>query len=276
MHLKIFSSALLFAGVASAQNAVPFPTNVEIDVIFPRNDTYSPVDVFPVVFAIQGATAAWDFGFHFDWDINYADGYANNGLVSSGYASGGAGLIDHERPPSDPFIVANKTVVFCNACGEHVFKLTWEFGFYTNCTQQGSTFEIESRRFNVRDSLYFTIKKGAKLPDITEPGSCPQLGSVLGLAGNSSSGCVHIGDSGIAANPCAIKVDQAFAASVTAGVGTTAPGLPSKTAPTTTPATKTTTGGGGTTGAGGPTGTGAAGRAEVNLAALLGVAALMV
>ncbi|TPX06880.1 uncharacterized protein E0L32_002376 [Thyridium curvatum] len=51
---------LFFACALSAektpQNQQPtLPTRLEVDLIFPRNDTYAPIYAFPVVFAIRGA-----------------------------------------------------------------------------------------------------------------------------------------------------------------------------------------------------------------------------
>jgi hypothetical protein len=35
-----------------------FPATVEVDLIFPRNDTYAPSALFPIVFAFQNAALA--------------------------------------------------------------------------------------------------------------------------------------------------------------------------------------------------------------------------
>ena len=262
----------LSASLAWAQNIVPFPSNVEIDVIFPRNDTYDHAEVFPVVFAIQGAKAAWDFQFHFEWDINYADGYASDGLVEFGRAGN---IFDGVPAPSDPFIVTNRSISMYKASGDHKYRLSWEFGFYTNCTDHGSSFEIESRAFNARGSLVFTVKSGAKKPDIAEPGPCPLLGSVVGMQGNSSGGCVHVGDSGISANPCAVTVNAAMASSVTSVIGTTN-SYPSFTRTTTTSMTPGASGATPTGTAGGRASGNGAARPGMDVAAVIGLAALLV
>jgi hypothetical protein len=37
---------------------VTFPTTVEVDLVFPRNDTYAPSAIFPIVLAVHNAHAA--------------------------------------------------------------------------------------------------------------------------------------------------------------------------------------------------------------------------
>src|SRR3569833_1100481 len=136
--------ALLARSVyAAAGDVIPLPTNIEIDLSFPRNDTYDHAKVFPIVFALQGAAAAWNFGFHFQWRLSYADGFASNGLDD--FATLSSSSLGSELPPSDPFILANRTVVLSESNGEHKYTLAWEFGFYANCSLDGSTFRAEGR-----------------------------------------------------------------------------------------------------------------------------------
>ena len=262
----------LFAGYAFAQNTVTFPSNVEIDIIYPRNDTYDHAEVFPIIFAIQGAKAAWDFQFHFDWSINYADGYASNGLVSYGRAEN---VYEGVSAPSDPFIVANRTISLFKSSGDHKYKLSWKYGFYTNCTTDQTGFTIESRAWNAQGSIIFTIQSGAKKADITEPGPCPLLGGVVGMQGNSSSGCVHLGDSGISANPCAVTVNAAMASSIINVIGTTNSGLDFTRSTSTSGGSSASATPTGKSNGNGPSGNGAA-RPGMNVAAALGIAAILV
>ncbi|KAK7980312.1 tRNA-guanine(15) transglycosylase-like protein [Apiospora arundinis] len=45
------------SAVTSPPPAAPYVHNLEVDFIFPRNETYKETDVFPVVFAFQGLAA---------------------------------------------------------------------------------------------------------------------------------------------------------------------------------------------------------------------------
>lgn len=53
--LALFLASLLGAVGAGA---ITFPATVEVDLVFPRNDTYTPAALIPIVFAIQNAQLA--------------------------------------------------------------------------------------------------------------------------------------------------------------------------------------------------------------------------
>ncbi|KAL6235795.1 hypothetical protein BDW75DRAFT_239887 [Aspergillus navahoensis] len=42
-----------------------YPATIEVDLLFPRNETYNNMTGFPIVFALQNADAASTFG----WDL---------------------------------------------------------------------------------------------------------------------------------------------------------------------------------------------------------------
>ncbi|THC87758.1 hypothetical protein EYZ11_012793 [Aspergillus tanneri] len=49
----------LLVGVAVGLGAIVGASGVlEVDLVFPRNETYAPTDYFPVVFALQNAERA--------------------------------------------------------------------------------------------------------------------------------------------------------------------------------------------------------------------------
>lgn len=47
---------LLSAGVASAGRKLP--ADIQVDLVFPRNETYAPTQMFPTVFAIDNFDSA--------------------------------------------------------------------------------------------------------------------------------------------------------------------------------------------------------------------------
>lgn len=82
------ASLLSLFFTSSQAQSVSLPSNVAVDLVFPRNDTYNPADTFPVVFALQGASAAWTFGFFFEWRIWRAQGCEGEcGIVDTGRLS---------------------------------------------------------------------------------------------------------------------------------------------------------------------------------------------
>jgi hypothetical protein len=67
--------------LASGALGQTYPAIVEYDVIFPRNDTYAPVAVMPVVFAIQNPQAGVPLQFEINWWI-YENGRHENPLLN--------------------------------------------------------------------------------------------------------------------------------------------------------------------------------------------------
>ncbi|KAL5337628.1 hypothetical protein BJX70DRAFT_368785 [Aspergillus crustosus] len=70
--MSLITAWLALAATAAA--AISYPAAVEIDVLFPRNETYSPDQIgFPVVFAVQNAEASYDFGWLLSWQLRPAN-----------------------------------------------------------------------------------------------------------------------------------------------------------------------------------------------------------
>lgn len=67
MFVRLLS--LFAAGTLTVAQLINLPTTVEIDLVFPLNETYALIKPFPVIFIIQNAAAAWNFGFQFQWNI---------------------------------------------------------------------------------------------------------------------------------------------------------------------------------------------------------------
>ncbi|KAL2016191.1 hypothetical protein VTK56DRAFT_4080 [Thermocarpiscus australiensis] len=64
--LAVLPAALLWAAQVGAAT---FPVTVEVDLIFPRNDTYGPSPLFPIVFAFQNAALAPSIDPAFDLEV---------------------------------------------------------------------------------------------------------------------------------------------------------------------------------------------------------------
>jgi len=58
------------ATLVRAQQAITTPQHIEVDIVFPRNETYKPADVFPIVLAVQNITTLRAMGqVTGSWDI---------------------------------------------------------------------------------------------------------------------------------------------------------------------------------------------------------------
>lgn len=199
-----------------AQTITKFPANIEIDIIFPRNETYAAVAPFPIVFAIQNAKAAWDFGFHFDWELSNESGLQD---------SGGLFAENTTQFPSDPYIFINYTLGLedwgSSAADLRSWNLSWTFSFYGNCTDTADSWELQTGVTNSAGTMQFSSVAGGASPDIlaaaNTSGGCALFGSIVPVQANLTN-CPHIGDTGIGQNPCGVKIDESVASMISASV----------------------------------------------------------
>ncbi|KAK3290976.1 uncharacterized protein B0H64DRAFT_411070 [Chaetomium fimeti] len=68
------------AALAAAAEVVTTPRQFEVDIVFPHNETYKPADTMPIVLAIQNASVAWSIGpFSIFWTITHLQGNSISG-----------------------------------------------------------------------------------------------------------------------------------------------------------------------------------------------------
>ena len=97
----VWSLLVLLSCCSTAQ--VAFPTTVEVDLIFPRNDTYAPTALMPIVFAIQNSQLAAPLDLNFQYDIfqlGAPDGPSVSGILDLRWA---------KFSSSDPFFAFRST-----------------------------------------------------------------------------------------------------------------------------------------------------------------------
>jgi hypothetical protein len=216
----MFSCLLFFlfwAKWAVSADSGTLPATVEIDIVFPLNQTYTLIDPFPVIFVIQNATVAWRFGFTLEWNITgVADGDSFTDIFGSGFLFGGENPV-HPVPPPDPYIVVNSTRF--PTVTEKVPAGKWTLGWSYSaspCTQSGNIIDIDlTGEVVAQGSLSFTVEAGGASPDFTS--SCPTLAGQVGMMADLL-GCPQLGTPN-ASNPCGAKVDAAQASSISAVLG---------------------------------------------------------
>jgi len=218
------------AGLVNITTSKTTPLNVEIDVIFPRNDTYAHADAFPVIFAIQNNAPALRLG-----------NYVLSWLIRPYSSAGNESWIEYMKyetnspaynPPlaQDPLLVINQTTTLAKSINpaNRAYELVWNFSWYVRCQANGNQWDVNSTQPMVTDRLIFTIQEGTTKPEITAGSQCPELGSLIGVAQNLSHPgdfgvndyCPVLGDTGFEANPCAAKVDAAIAKTISSVLGT--------------------------------------------------------
>lgn len=210
---------------SSHAQSVTLPSNVAVDLVFPRNDTYNPADTFPVVFALQGASAAWTFGFFFEWRIRRAqDCEGECGIVDTGRLSvdqGEFGTVSFGS--EDYYLYEDESTTLSGNWGlgvaaggfQGAYSLEWDFGFLRNCSDDGGAIQSEGGQTDFSGSNIFSVVPGAS-PDIrTQLEECPISGGVVGVEANLD-GCPGLGATAVEADPCVVEVPDDVVSKVVA------------------------------------------------------------
>lgn len=224
------SAALLLASDAATAQDIP---HFELDVIFPRNETYLPAETFPIAFAIQNLTALRTLGdFDIGWDIMpYAYGRTAGGIT---YDMGDFEMLEDGGDGTSIF-VANSNVTGWigekNRRGEQ-YALHWHVAWYglkDRCGTEGTSvfghimFDVQAdwERRETRVEVPLGL-----MPDIKEVPECPEFGTVVEIrppVGNSTCETVVGENTGREGHPCAVRVDKDLANSIesrAAGIAT--------------------------------------------------------
>ncbi|GAB1317945.1 hypothetical protein MFIFM68171_08155 [Madurella fahalii] len=230
-HLLALIYALaVTAGFVVAQEhdtSVTYPATIELDLVFPRNDTYAPAPVFPLIFAVQNlAAAAPSTSLFIDWFVaKPGDQWLASGSVR-------LDLAVWANTTENPHFVALWTEKLNQADSAGIYNLLWMLRF-TNCTTGPGYYggAEASSASDVRSTTVFTVREGAQRPDFVDgPDNCPVHGLTIGITGTMGTdgfdftgqdnghrgACGVISDSPPPANPCAAKVNVAAASSISA------------------------------------------------------------
>lgn len=211
--------ALALAGLSTAQTNPHF----EVDIIFPRNETYTVSDSFPIAFALQNITAANSVGdFIINWGIlALEDGYINRGRLTDSGALGEKGSLDKGNYTVLVTYTDVSEWIEYKKPGD-VFVLRWNLSW----PHRGDQCEGEpwwDGRSKVIGEIHFSIetdgerewgKSKAVEPDVARAGECPVLASVVEIRPNAAnSSCPEI-VTGMEGTPCDVVVDNELAGSI--------------------------------------------------------------
>jgi hypothetical protein len=216
--MRLFGQALVgllalqscrFAG-AGVQAAV-----VEVDLVFPRNDTYQPGRI-PILFAVQNSALAVPLAMDVGWIIWEIGGNRT--------AFGSRRLRCDELGQSDPFFTSEFMDSSKTTDNEGTWNLVWDVQSQ-NCSGKDNYKEI-GQILHTRQ-LIFTTKKGAQQPDVLQgtsacdrsPGITFNVTDTMYISpsdnmGRDSCNVLAPGPSPIA-NVCAIAMGPAVVATAT-------------------------------------------------------------
>lgn len=216
---------LITACTATAQSQGP--ATFEFDLVFPRNETYAPTALMPVVFAFRNSPAWIPLIPILRWDIRILP---SGEFVDSGTIDLAWGI----NATTDPYILAFSSLALNAADGN--YSVVWDL-VYGNCTatagaQFGGPDQTGLFRNQTFNNTNFAIRKGAQSADLAAESSCPaRQGFALNVtatrtvddiaAWEQRNVCGVVADPRPVPSPCALKFDAAAASSVNAALTST-------------------------------------------------------
>ncbi|KAL4903341.1 hypothetical protein BDW74DRAFT_156202 [Aspergillus multicolor] len=165
----LFLLSLLTTLTASQKTS----TTVEVDQIFPRNETYAPTRYFPIIWGLQNATTAYPYAFTLYWRLRLADSavfvlegdgrFPESDNLDETYSSGAA--------PTDPIVFHDFPLKMRNFTTGH-WELQWRFGFEYNCSLSDPGFPDEHSSKQPWNNVTFSIAEGGKSVELLDNREC--------------------------------------------------------------------------------------------------------
>lgn len=223
----------LLSTVAQWASATTFPSTVEVDLVFPHNDSYAPSTIFPIVFAFQNAALAPTLDPGFELSI------LQNGDVNSNVTySPQLDLRNTNFSGSDPYYVYTflSNINTTSDGNPTPYLLQWQFGA-GNCSGPASGTSNITGGFRTMN-VFFTIQNGAQVPDLTASADTSTCSNISHFAFNVTdtlpvldpgekydgrNTCAVLSDEQPmpSGNPCAVQVGSATASSISAAMTAT-------------------------------------------------------
>lgn len=228
LHSNVWLSGLAWLSLLACGSSLVKAANsasgvMEVDLIFPRNDTYDPIDNWPVIFAVQNFEMARSFDGFLHWDA-WLDADDTHSNVFSWT------MIDFKDLNSSRSGTQFLSETTRKLQGiEGTWRLRWSFSL-RNCTvdmkdedsmPQSIGFATHYRQ------IVFTTKKGAAQLDFaayTESGACHDTDGIAYNVSETISRwgvdniCPIIPDTMPPPNPCAVEIDKETASNISFGL----------------------------------------------------------
>ncbi|KAL7765407.1 hypothetical protein ACKLNR_003323 [Fusarium oxysporum f. sp. zingiberi] len=237
--MRAFPSTLISLGLAalaaaSDEDVVSFPAIGEVDIVFPREDTYAAEAPFPVIFGLQNAPVLTTFSGTLNWELNCA------------YTLFGIGrLYLNFLPDSEPYYFLNTSKAIADADEGDQFQywrgeedsciLKWDLRWTTVCEpRKDGSLLLKNNQFERSGNVTFTLRPGAKTARkaIAEYDGCAIGGTAVKVERNHTVGCPILAeDASPKPKPCGLDVKKARSSLAEAVVKptTSLTAIPSKT-----------------------------------------------
>ena len=178
--MKASSLTALAAHVAVAYTQ--YPTNVEIDLVFPLSKTYNIAQDFPVVFAVQNADPFLTWSPFFSWQVTPANGSASDSDSKGSKAF--SGVLPPDIVDGIFFVSSSAGKSTKLAPGEYV--MTWNLSV-SACTNNGRLKSVESKVFLNGFMTFSAVSDGSGTDD-DFTAECPEYQGSLVSQGTEMDG----------------------------------------------------------------------------------------
>ena len=219
-HARLLAWAALLAAVMTATGnatATANPDTFEVDLLFPRNATYTPQTLMPIVFAMQNPTLASPLEATILWELWEGNNETSPGSITDGVLE--LALLDPSL--GDPLLVTR----FVNtvAYPDGVWTLRWTLHIF-NCTYPAYSNKtvVENESIALSNATTFTTSGSGQAPDLVAATSADVCGTTVGYAFNVASFGDVCGAPGAvlgpspSTNPCAATINATAASSISA------------------------------------------------------------
>ncbi|EFZ03084.1 hypothetical protein X797_005831 [Metarhizium robertsii] len=199
------------------------PETVEVDLVFPHNDTYAPAALMPLVFAVQNFPASRPLFLQIDFDIFHTPSWnttIQQGIIFLNHAN-------YSTNASTLHFVYDWTTRLNNTEGS--WAMWW--GVYSaNCTDTGRAPGPLKLDLNYKRNLvHFSTKHGAQQPDLVAASKDGVCDKTTGVAFNITEVkevswfnrqsvdhdvCPILAPEAPKPNPCLAKVNATTASSI--------------------------------------------------------------
>ncbi|EKV10554.1 SSCRP protein [Penicillium digitatum] len=177
----------------------------EVDLISPRNETYTPQALMPIVFALQSPPLAFTLEAAISWELWEGNNRSSPGSVTDGLLE--LGLLN--LTSSEPHFVTR----FINtlAYPDGFWTFVWSLQIYKCSQGEGST-----QRISTKNTTIFTVSQSGQAPNLVATTSSEMCGTMEAYAFNVTSKgdtCGVLGPSPTT-NQCAATINPSAASSI--------------------------------------------------------------
>ncbi|RAL13111.1 uncharacterized protein BO97DRAFT_469865 [Aspergillus homomorphus CBS 101889] len=204
----LMANSVLAMGTATAADGGIF----EVDLISPRNMTYTPQALMPIVFALQHPALSYTTAASIFWSVWEGNNQTSPGSVTDGGLE--LALDDWNQTSSEPHFVTR----FFNTINypEGFWTLSWSLQLY-NCSDNPEKQGVQFITTN--NTTTFTVsRQSGKAPDLVAATSSETCGATVAYAYNVTGGeygCGFMGPN-VTANPCSATINSSAASSIMA------------------------------------------------------------